>query len=142
MITVERITTIDDATVGFLKKNFTGADWEWDVEHLKTFVESRILLVAKDGDAGCGVLRAHILPRYDSKGAEILLNEIDTLPTYQRQGVATILIEALKRIAKEIHASEIWVPTNHSNTAAINLYQKCGFVTSDKKDDLILWQKF
>jgi ribosomal protein S18 acetylase RimI-like enzyme len=63
-------------------------------------------------------LRAHILPRFDAKTAEILLHEIDVLSEYQERGIATALVEEPKEIAVEMNASEIWVITNRSNQAA------------------------
>ncbi len=132
----ERISQFDDQTVLFLRKSFP--DVKWEAEHLKVFLESsnNIVLVAKMGDSGAGLIRAHILPRYDEKKQEILLHEIDVVPQYQRQGIATGLINKLKDIAKEMSASEIWVITNRSNAVAVKLYEKAGF-HSPQSDDVV-----
>jgi aminoglycoside 3-N-acetyltransferase I len=87
-------------------------------------------------DRGLGLLRAHILPRFDAKTAEILLHEIDVLSEYQKRGIATALVEELKEIAVDMNASEIWVITNRSNQAAMRLYETTG-ARSPQSDDVV-----
>src|SRR5690554_7231469 len=54
----------------------------------------------------------------------MFLYSIDVFPRFQRRGVATALIEELKRLAAARNCSEIFVLTNENNPAANRLYQK------------------
>ncbi len=137
-ISIEKVLKVDDTLFSVLTKSFDSLAM-WDRGNLERFVgsESAILLLARKGDDGCGLLRAHILPRYDSKEPEILLHEIDVSTNYQRQGVGFALIEKLKEIAREQKASEIWVITNRSNEAAMRLYEKAG-MKETHNDDVVL----
>jgi ribosomal protein S18 acetylase RimI-like enzyme len=135
-INFEQIRSFDDQISSDLKKDFV--DVNWSENNLQDFLQnqSNILLIAKDQNKICGLLRAHILNRYDLKGVEILLHEIDVLPECQRQGVAMGLIEKLKEIAKEKSASEIWVLTQGSNEATMGLYTKAGMLRPNSDDVL------
>jgi ribosomal protein S18 acetylase RimI-like enzyme len=137
---IERVVHVDTEILDCLK-SFTEVDW--NVEHLKTFISSsqNILLIARKGHDVCGAIRAHVLPRYDDKTAEILLHEIDVLPQYQKIGIATALIHELKRIAKESHVSEMWVVTNKSNEAAMALYNKTGGKIAHDDDVVFVYEK-
>lgn len=140
-LSVERLVETSDQSFDFLKNNFGGVNWNQD--NLKNFLSSpnNILLVAKSGDKGLGFLRSYFLPRYDNKGTEILLHEIDVLPSYQKQGVATFLIEKLKEIATQNQISEIWLVTNRSNIAAMALYEKTGGKAPSNDDVVFVYEK-
>jgi GNAT superfamily N-acetyltransferase len=51
---------------------------------------------------------------------------LDVLPEYQRQGVGKRLISELKKICRERNVSKMYVLTEESNTAAMNLYKSTG----------------
>lgn len=110
-----------------------------DDKALSRFVAdpANILIAGVVGGQVAGVLRAHRLSRYDGRGDEVLLNEIDVDPTFRKQGIATRLVEHLKEVARETGCSEIWIPTNTSNDAAMRLYAKTGF-TRTHADDVIM----
>ncbi|OGT47927.1 MAG: ribosomal-protein-alanine N-acetyltransferase [Gammaproteobacteria bacterium RIFCSPHIGHO2_12_FULL_38_11] len=46
---------------------------------------------------------------------------------YQQQGLATKLVEYTIKQAKKLSVEKIQLEVRRSNTAAISLYQKCGF---------------
>ena len=133
---VERISEVNDEMFNFLETNFK--DVKWDRVHLENFLSSRdnVLLIAKSGNEGAGILRGHFLQRYDDRPAEVFLNEIDVLPQYQGKRIGTFLVEELKRIGKENGSKEVWVITNKSNTGAMRLYEKTGGVTP-LEDDVV-----
>lgn len=136
---IERITELHRETIGLLRKSFP--EMKWDEAHLEKFVASPsniLLLASRDGE-GCGLVRAHFLQRCDARGKEILLHAMDVVPNYQRQGVATALIKKLKDIAEAENASEIWVLTNRSNTAAFHLYHQTGGVAPHPDDVMFIY---
>ncbi len=138
VVVIEQVSKVDDSLFSLLNKSFSEMV-EWDRTNLERFVgsESTILLLARKGSEGCGLLRAHMLYRYDSKNPEILLHEIDVNVAYQKQGIGSALIERLKDIAHERNISEIWVITNRSNEAAMRLYKKAE-MKETHTDDVVL----
>ena len=99
-----------------------------------------VLILAFSGEKIVGLLRGHILDRYDGKGAEMFLNEIDVSPAFQKKGIATKMVEQMKVIARDNSCSETWVLTNKSNTGAMKLYEATGYQPINT-DDVMLNQK-
>ncbi len=56
-----------------------------------------------------------------------LLN-ISVNPKFQRQSIATQLMEQLLLISRINHAQQIWLEVRESNQAAIKLYEKFNFI--------------
>ena len=137
-ITVERVGKTDAQTFDRIRTDLDETDWKWGsaLEFLSD--SSNLLIVAKIAARVVGALIAHRLARLDSQRAQILLYEIDVHPDARRRGVASAMIETLKDLARESGASEIWVITNKSNQAAIQLYRAAGGVA--KHDDDIVFE--
>ncbi len=81
---------------------------------------------------------------------EAHVTNIAVAPKWQRQGVATKLMEHLLRISLSRGANSMTLEVRYSNTAAQNLYEGFGFVaagvrrgyyTDDNEDALIMWLK-
>ncbi len=70
-----------------------------------------------------GFLTAYRLQRLDKRKAEVLLYEIGVHEGFQRQGIGTKLIAAVKEWATQVAADEVWVLTYASNKAAMALYK-------------------
>jgi len=99
------------------------------------------LLVAVEGEKALGYLFAYELQRPDREQAMMFLYDITVLDEYRKKGVGTALIEQLKTMCNNKHIMKMFVPTNRSNTAAMNLYQKTGAVISTDNDAVTLtWQ--
>jgi ribosomal protein S18 acetylase RimI-like enzyme len=88
--------------------------------------ESFHVLVALDGDVVAGGLTAYELPTYFEKGHEMFLYEIGTDDRYMRKGIATALIDALKRICSEKDIRCLYVGTAINNQPARYLYRNTG----------------
>lgn len=103
-----------------------GADNEMDAyepEKLRAFLEAGgILLLAKDGDNIAGVIVAHILPDPAGKNMFFVFS-LDTHPNYRRQGVATMLMNKCREMAKEKGLAEVWIIANSDNEPANKFYQ-------------------
>lgn len=95
----------------------------YEPEKLRAYLEAgSILLLAKGGDNIAGVIVAHILP--DPSGKNMLfVFSLDTHPDYRRQGVAMMLMNKCKEIAKEKGLSEVWIIANRDNEPANSFYQ-------------------
>lgn len=100
-------------------------DTEWDKEQGEKFLANpdNALFLAFVEKTATGFLTAYRLQRLDKRKAEVLLYEVGILEEFQRQGIATKLIEAVKGWATQIAADEVWVLTYASNEAAMALYK-------------------
>ncbi len=85
-------------------------------------------VVAMDGDAVVGGLAAYELKKFEQERSEMHLYDLGVTAAYRRRGLATGLIEELKRIAAERGAYLIFVQadTGVEDEPAIALYTKLG----------------
>jgi [ribosomal protein S18]-alanine N-acetyltransferase len=79
---------------------------------------------------------------------EVHLHNLAVKKEYRRQGLAFGLMEAMKEIAAENKITAQTLEVRESNTEAIKLYRKCGFVVKGvrplyyietSEDALIMW---
>lgn len=98
-----------------------------------------ILLSAEVDDAIAGQVIGYILDRWDKDEAMLFLYSIDVAQTYQRKGIGTALIEAVRKLGREQGCSEAFVFTNCSNIAAMQLYQSTGGKRSNP-DDVVMFE--
>ncbi|HVZ19058.1 MAG TPA: ribosomal protein S18-alanine N-acetyltransferase [Terriglobales bacterium] len=98
----------------------TAAYWRPE-EYEKIFTSLRTLLVAEYNGAILGFVIAHnILGEWE-------LENIAVAPAHRRQGLGQQLVTALIREAEHTQAKAILLEVRESNTAAIILYERCGF---------------
>ena len=99
-----------------------------DDGYLKTLLTSDtfVALAALEGDAVVGGLAAYVLPKFEQARSEMYIYDLAVAETHRRQGIATALIEALKRIAAARNVYVIFVQADHGDDPAIALYTKLG----------------
>jgi aminoglycoside 3-N-acetyltransferase I len=85
-----------------------------------------IALAAVKGDWVVGGLAAYELRKFEQARSEIYIYDLAVAEQHRRQGIATALIEALKRIAAERGAYVVMVQADRGDEAAIALYEKLG----------------
>ena len=85
-----------------------------------------IALAAIRADAVIGGLAAYELKKFEQARSEIYLYDLAVAAAHRRQGVATALIEALKRVARRRGAWVIFVQADHVDPPAVALYTKLG----------------
>lgn len=87
-----------------------------------------IALAAIKGDAVVGGLAAYELQKFEQERSEIYLYDLAVSRAHRRRGIATGLIQMLKRIAAERGAYVIFVQadTGIEDEAAIALYTRLG----------------
>jgi len=98
-----------------------------------------ILLSAELDEELVGQVIGYILDRWDKDKPMLFLYSIDVAETYQRRGIGTALIEAVRKLGREQDCSESFVFTNESNLAGMQLYQSTGGKRS-KPDDVVMFE--
>jgi aminoglycoside 3-N-acetyltransferase I len=90
--------------------------------------DSFIALAAVEGDRVVGGLAAYELPKFEQARSEIYLYDLAVAASHRRQGIATALIEQLRRIGAERGAWVIFVQadTDDDDRPAIELYSRLG----------------
>ncbi len=86
---------------------------------------ANILLLAHDGALAVGMATATIL-RHPDKAPSLFINEVGTLDSHLRQGIATALMQHMITLARTRACQGIWLGTEPDNTAALALYRKLG----------------
>jgi len=103
-------------------------------------------LVAKVEIDGKSVVGAYII--FWLVADEVHLHNLAVRNELRRQGLAFNLMKLMKDIGRQIGATRQTLEVRESNTRAINLYRKCGFVvkgrrplyyTDTQEDALIMW---
>ena len=85
-----------------------------------------LALVALDGGTVVGGLVAYQLEKLEQARSEIYIYDLAVAERHRRQGVATGLIRALGKIAKQRGAWVMFVQADPIDPPAIALYQKLG----------------
>ena len=98
-----------------------------------------ILLSAELDEELVGQVIGYILERWDKDEPMLFLYSIDVAETYQRRGIGTALIEAVRKLGREQGCSESFVFTNESNPAGMQLYQSTGGKRSNP-DDVVMFE--
>lgn len=106
----------------------TYTDRQPDDAYLRDLLGSRTFLAvaAFAGSEVVGGLAAYVLPKFEQARSELYIYDLAVSESYRRQGIATALIEKLKRLATERGIWVIFVQADHGDDPAIALYTKLG----------------
>ncbi len=85
-----------------------------------------IALVVLDGHRVIGGIAAYVLDKFEQERKEVYIYDLAVASRYRRQGIATGLINNLKRIARERGAYVIFVQADAGDIPAIRLYESFG----------------
>lgn len=85
-----------------------------------------IAVAAVSGQAVVGGLAAYVLPKFEQARKEIYIYDLAVSSVCRRQGIATAMIEELKRVALAEGAYVIYVQADYGDDPAIALYTKLG----------------
>ena len=85
-----------------------------------------IALVALNGDTVVGGLVAYELQKFEQERKELYIYDLAVSAEHRRKGIATNLIRALQRVAKERGVYVIFVQADPGDTPAIRLYESLG----------------
>ncbi len=85
-----------------------------------------IAAVALDGERVVGAIAAYVLEKFEQERSEGYIYDLAVLETHRRRGLATALIEEVKRVSAERGAWVVYVQADHGDEPAIALYTKLG----------------
>lgn len=85
-----------------------------------------IAVAAIRGGHVIGGLAAYVLPKFEQARREIYIYDLAVAESHRRRGVATGLIETVKRIGRELGAYVIFVQADYVDAPAVALYSKLG----------------
>ena len=99
-----------------------------DTDYLRRLLggDQLIALAAVQDGAVVGGLVAYDLPKFEQARREIYLYDLAVASEHRRKGVATALINKLRRIGKARGAYVIFVQADPPDLPAIALYDKLG----------------
>lgn len=85
-----------------------------------------VAFVAEDAAGTVGALAAYELRKFEQERSEFYIYDLAVAVAHRRRGIATGLIEALRRHAATRGGSVIFVQADHGDDPAIALYQSLG----------------
>jgi aminoglycoside 3-N-acetyltransferase I len=84
------------------------------------------VLTALSGEEVVGGLVAYQLDKFEQERSEIYIYDLAVVEAWRRKGIATALIERLRRIARERGAWVVFVQGDYGDDPALALYGKLG----------------
>ena len=99
-----------------------------DAEYLRSLLagDNFIAIVAMESAKVVGGLAAYELRKFEQERSEIYIYDLAVSATHRRRGIATALIDELKRAAADRKAYVIFVQADLGDAPAIALYTKMG----------------
>lgn len=99
-----------------------------DSEYLRGLLggDSFIALAALKAGAVVGGIAAYELKKFEQRRSEIYIYDLAVAASHRREGIATALINELRRIGAGRGAYVIFVQADHGDEPAIALYTKLG----------------
>ncbi len=88
--------------------------------------DSFIAIVALESGRVVGGIAAYELRKFEQQRSEIYIYDLAVAATHRRRGIATALIDELKKVAATRGAYVIFVQADIGDDAAIALYTKLG----------------
>lgn len=85
-----------------------------------------IVIVAENEGRIVGGLAAYVLEKFEQERSEFYIYDLGVLEAFRRQGIATMLIRQLQRLAGERGAYVIFVQADLEDGPAIALYESLG----------------
>jgi ribosomal protein S18 acetylase RimI-like enzyme len=122
-----RIRRADQADVAEVARFAEASDYEVLSEETRRFLDDdrHHLVLGYVDDRPAGFASAVEVFHPDKRG-ELFLNEIAVMGGARRLGVASALIDELKRLGRECGCVSMWVLTNEKNVPAMGLYRSTG----------------
>lgn len=99
-----------------------------DDHYVRSMLEDRnfVAVVAEQDSEVVGGLAGYILPKFEQQRSEFYIYDLAVAAAHRRRGIATAMIECLKRLCVERDVYVIFVQADHGDDPAVALYTKLG----------------
>jgi aminoglycoside 3-N-acetyltransferase I len=88
--------------------------------------ETFLAVAALQGNEVVGGIAAYVLPKFEQERSEIYIYDLAVAHAYRRRGIATAMLDELRRIGASRGAYVMFVQADYGDDAAIALYGKLG----------------
>ncbi len=88
--------------------------------------ETFVAVAAQEGEQVIGGIAAYILPKFEQPRKEMYIYDLAVAESHRRMGIATAMIEELKRLAARRGIYVIFVQADYGDDPAVALYTKLG----------------
>jgi aminoglycoside 3-N-acetyltransferase I len=85
-----------------------------------------IAVAALAADQMVGGLAGYVLPKFEQERSEFYIYDLAVAEQFRRQGIATALINTIRRIAQQRGIHVIYVQADYGDDPAVALYTKLG----------------
>ncbi|KAA5804658.1 GNAT family N-acetyltransferase [Alkalicaulis satelles] len=85
-----------------------------------------LALAALDGERVIGGLAAYVMRKFERERSEIYIYDLAVAEDWRRRGVATALINTVRKRAPEWDAWVLMIQADHQDEAPVALYSKLG----------------
>ena len=91
-----------------------------------------IAIAAREGEQVVGGLTGYVLPKFEQPRTEFYIYDLAVASTHRRQGIATAMIQELRRLAAARGIYIIFVQADYGDEPAVAFYTKLG-----KREDVM-----
>jgi len=109
--------------------NFSDEEWRARIDHWDG--EAGVGFLALDNDVPCGIAGALVDPS-DRNQAQLV--SMWTAPSHRRQGVGTLLIDAIGAWMRSRDVSALVLMVTSTNDPAIRFYERLGFAMTGRTE--------
>lgn len=82
-----------------------------------------IVIVARKEERVVGGLVAYVLDKFEQDRREVYVYDVAVDPHFQRQGIGRKMMDEVRRIAREMHASVVYVQADKADDHAVAFYR-------------------
>jgi ribosomal protein S18 acetylase RimI-like enzyme len=104
-------------------------------ERVRHLLEQGEMTVLLGGERPDGIALFRLRPSIWTEGLDAHLEELYVAPERRGEGIGRALLEATMDAAREAGAVRIDLGTSVDDTAAIGLYESCGFTNLEREPD-------
>ncbi len=101
--------------------------------------EEMIVMLAGEGPEGLAQLR--LRPSVWSGALDAYLEEVYVAPAHRGRGIGRALLESVLEVARAQGATRIDLGTSETDTAAIGLYESCGFSNLEHGAKMLFYER-
>lgn len=124
---ISQMTQADIEGVSELEKECFSKPWSYDAVKAELENESAHFFIYKKGGQVCGYIGMHIVLD------ECYIANVAVGKSYRRSGIGQALVQKAISEAQKNNCSFISLEVRKSNSAAITLYEKCGFSAAGER---------